>query len=100
MAKKEKKGKGEGREKALQQIAQTGDGGHVYRELGDRDASDVIDIPSVTWRGSGYSQAVNSLADWVSAIQGSDEAENGDYIMYRKNIYQITGADTAVKVQI
>ena len=53
MAKKEKKGRGAGRGKSLQQLAQTGDGGHVYREFGDRDASDVIDIPSVTWRGSG-----------------------------------------------
>ena len=96
MAKKEKKGRG----KALQQIAQRGDGGHIYREFGDRDAKDVVDIPSVTWRGSGYSQTASGLSSWVSAIQGSGNASSGDYIRYRGEVYRISGADTAVKVQI
>ncbi len=99
MANKKKKSKGVGRDRSLKQIAQTGDSGMIYREFGDRDAKDVVDEASVTWRGIGYSQDTAVFSDWIQAIQGSGNASSGDYVRWRGNIYKITGGRTGDKVQ-
>ena len=73
--------------------------GLVYREYGDIDPSNVVDVPSLTYHSTGYNQSTTALGTWVNVIQRTGEASNGDYIMHQRKIYIITGQSTADQVK-
>ena len=70
-----------------------------YRKYGDLDKADIIDLTSITYKGTGYSQATTALGTWVNVLQRNGDASNGDNVMHQGQIYKITGQSTADAVK-
>mgnify|MGYP003668643355 CR=1 FL=1 len=100
MAKRKKEKRSSGRRsKALNQLAQTGDSGMIYREFGDRDAKDVVDVENLSYRGIGYTQDGTSANQWADLLRRTGTADSGEYYRHQKKVYLSAGG-TGSEVRI
>ena len=73
-------------------------GDNNYRERGDLDESQIVDVPTLHFRGTGYMQENTTANTWGDLLNRTGTGGSGTYFRHQKKIYLSAGStSTEVK---
>ena len=63
-------------------------GDNNYRERGDLDESQIVDVPTITIKGTGHMQENTSAVVWGRMLNTTGIAPGGSHFRHRGKIYK------------
>ena len=69
-----------------------------YREKGDLDESRIVDVPTLSYRGTGHTQGNTVPNSWAYLLNRTGTGGAGTYFRHQKKIY-LSGGSTATEVK-
>ena len=73
-------------------------GDNNYRERGDLDESQIVDVANLSYRGTGYTQGNTTANTWGDLLNRTGTGGSGTYFRHQKKIYLSAGStSTQVK---
>ena len=75
-------------------------GDNNYREKGDLDESQIVDVPTLHFRGTGYMQSTTSANVWGRLLNSTGTASGGSHFRHQGKIYKSSSPDGLTSTQI
>ena len=64
----------------------------IYREFGDHEPSDVNDVRTLSYRGTGYTRDNVSVDMWADLLNRTGTMGSGGYYRHKGKVYRSTGS--------